>query len=94
MKHIIWIKQNYVLVIEIIINAPSFTNLVLHESLLQFNIVSGSNLVNHNNDQYCVTRNCVQMNSTAQIYDILTIPKHRDIIGVNNCDEFNRNFCV
>jgi len=79
---------------KIIINAPSFTNLILHESLLQFNIVSGSNLVNHHKVEYCATRVCTQMNPSAQIYDIITIPKYRDIIGVYNCDEFNANFCT
>jgi hypothetical protein len=79
---------------KIIINAPSFTNLIIHPTLLQFNIVSSSNLVLHHKDSYCKERKCVLATPEAQIYDIVTIPKYRDLIAVYDCDKFNDTFCA
>jgi hypothetical protein len=78
---------------KIIINAPSFTHLIVQPSLLQFNIVSSSNLTIHHKDEYCKDRKCLVATPIAQTYEIITTPKYRDIIAVYNCDEFNIKLC-
>jgi hypothetical protein len=80
---------------KIIINAPSFTHLIIHPTLLQFNLISMSDLVLHHINKYCEDKdkNCKIATSTAEIYDIITIPKYRDLIAVYDCDKFNEKFC-
>jgi hypothetical protein len=92
-KHIIVPELEIKFNKKIIINAPSFTNLIIHPSLLQFNIISSSELNLHHKEEYCKNKNCVVSNSNAQIYDIITIPKYRDLIAVYDCNKFNEKFC-
>ena len=92
-KHIIVPELEIKFNKKIIINAPSFTNLIIHPTLLQFNFISSSDLVLHHKEEYCKDTKCKIAKSNAQIYDIITIPKYRDLIAVYNCDEFNKKYC-
>lgn len=92
-KHIIVPELEIKFNKKIIINAPSFSHLIVHPTLLQFNLISSSNLVLHNKEEYCKDKKCINSIPEAQIYDIITIPKYRDLIAIYNCDEFNEKFC-
>jgi len=78
---------------KIIINAPSFTHLIIHPTLLQFNLISLSDLVLHHKEEYCKNKKCKKSIPEAQIYDIITIPKYRDLIAVYDCTKFNEKYC-
>jgi len=93
-KHIIVPELEIKFNKKIIINAPSFTNLIIHPTLLQFNLISSTDLVLHNKEEYCKDKKCKTSTSNSQIYDIITIPKYRDLIAVYDCDKFNEKYCT
>ncbi len=84
------IKDNFIK--KMVINAPSFMNMVIHQNLVQINIVSANNLIIHNK-QFCEKKECKQTDLTKhEIYEIVTIPKYKDYISVYGCDGYLKSY--
>jgi hypothetical protein len=77
---------------KMVINAPSFMNMIVHQNLVQINIVSANNLMIHNK-QFCEKKECSSTDLTKhEIYEIVTIPKYKDYISVYGCDGYLKSY--
>jgi hypothetical protein len=77
---------------KMVINAPSFMNMIVHQNLVQINIVSAKNLLFHNKE-FCKEKDCKKTDLTKhEIYEIVTIPKYKDYIGVYGCDGYLKTY--
>jgi hypothetical protein len=84
------IKDNFIK--KMVLNAPSFMNMIVHKNLVQINIVSANNLMIHNK-KFCEKKECAPTDLTKhEIYEIVTIPKYKDYISVYGCDGYLKSY--
>ncbi len=80
---------------KLILNAPAFMKLNLHENMVQINLIGPANLSAHSS-LICKEDRCVptdRIKAVPEIYSIITVPKFLEYVSVYNCEEFKRENC-
>ncbi len=80
---------------KLILNAPAFMKLNLHQNMVQINLIGPANLSAHSSlickDDRCVPTDRIR--AVPEIYSIITVPKFLEYVSVYNCEEFKRENC-